>query len=122
MDGVEDDDIVDVGVEEADGDPVPVPVNVGVADSLAVDVIDALPESEPVLDALAPAVNDDVGDLVMDRERDCVDDGVPLGVGEAEPVPDDVGVTLSESVGEAEEVPEILGVADALAPSVKEAV
>ena len=43
---------------------------------LSLIVVDAVPESDPVEDGLAPAVNDDVGVRVQDRERLCVDDGV----------------------------------------------
>jgi hypothetical protein len=62
-DGVVDEDIVDVGVFDADGDPVPLPETVAEGVALDVDDADALPESEPVFEALAPTVKEEVGVL-----------------------------------------------------------
>ena len=109
-------------VEEAEGELVLVPDTVAVGVALNDDVSDALPESEPVFDGLAPCVNEEVGVLVTERERDAVDEAVSLGVLVGDAVPVDVGVTLLESVEEVELVLESLDVADALEPMVKEAV
>jgi len=42
---------------------------------------------EPVIEALAPAVSDDVGERDWERESDSVDDGVIVGVAVDDPVP-----------------------------------
>ena len=88
---------------------------VGVA--LALSVVDAVPESEPVVEALAPRVSDPVG--VCDNDRDRLN--VELGVTEGVAVPDGlevaVAVTLEEAALDELGVPELLDVTDALAPN-----
>jgi hypothetical protein len=109
-------------VEDAEGEPVPVPDGDAVGVPLDDDVSDALPESEPVFEGLAPFVNEDVGDLEAEGERDAVDEVVLLEVLVGDAVPVTVGVTLLERVDEVEPVSELLGDSDALAPMVTEAV
>ena len=60
----------EVGVAETDAPGVPDPVLVIliVAVLLILKVVEAVPESEPVLEELAPCVKDDVG--VRDNERE----------------------------------------------------
>ena len=101
-------------------EPVLVLVAVGVPVAVAVAVSHAVPEFDPVFELLAPAVSDDVGVSLVERERLGVVDGVVAGV------PDPVGVTLLVGVPVASAVTVVLGVAafepedEALAPIVRD--
>ena len=83
-------------------------------------MVEPVPESEPVFDALAPVVTDAVGEHEMDREKLSVE----LGVKDAEPVPELVGVLVGVSLPVLLvvilDVSEILDVPLALAPVVEE--
>ena len=91
-----------LGVCDAVGDavlvPVPVIELVAVTDSLAVGVVESVPESLPVNDGPAPLVTDAVGECEIDLERLCVEVGVIDDVPEPVMVPLVVGVTLIETV------------------------
>ena len=120
------DDGVSLPVEDCDGvdaavlELVPVPEMVGDGVILAVTVVDAVQESDPVEDGLAPEVNDEVGVFENDLERLNVDDGVYGGV----PLDEGVIVTVGDALNDKElvvlDVPVLLDVKDALAPSESE--
>lgn len=114
---------VAVGVPELElvGVSVLVPLSVGVAELVGVEerdsVVEPVPESVPVFDALAPYVSDAVGEDEIDGGSVAVELGVSedVGVAELEGVP--VGVTLPVALGVTLEVSETDGVSLALAPS-----
>ena len=85
-------------------------------------MVEPVPESEPVFDALAPVVTDAVGVRDKDRERLIVELDVVDGV----PVPEFVGVLVGDPLAVMLavilDVSEILGVTLALAPNVTEGV
>jgi hypothetical protein len=91
-----------------------------VDDSVA--VVEPVPESEPVLDELAPVVTDAVGERDTDRERLVVELGEIDDVAVFELVDVLVDVPLPEVLGETLELSEILAVALALAPNVTDGV
>ena len=88
----------------------------------SVAVVEPVPESEPVLDGLAPAVNDAVGERETERERLVVELGVNDDVPVCELVGVPVHVPLPVVLDETLELSEILAVALALAPNVTEGV
>ena len=96
---------VAVGVPELElvGVSVLVPLSVGVAELVGVEerdsVVEPVPESVPVFDALAPNVSDEVGVHESDGGSVAVELGVSedVGVAELEGVP--VGVTLPVALG-----------------------
>ncbi len=98
--------------------PVPVIELVVVADSLAVEVEESVPESLPVNDGPAPFVTDAVGEREIERDKlfvvegDVLDVGVPVAV----PLPVDVPLVLIVEDIEIESVP--LCALDRLAPRV----
>lgn len=98
------------------------PELVAEAVGVAVGEPETLLESEPVLEGLAPAVRDEVGVFVKDRDKDGVDEEELLGVGVGDPVPVEVGDTLAVRVDVIESLPELLGVNEALAPIERDAV
>ena len=75
---------------------VPVCVSVALVEGVALPlrVVDAVPESEPVLDGLAPLVKEAVGVLENDPERLRVELGVGDGVSVLDAVALAVGVPL----------------------------
>ena len=81
-----------------------------------------MPESEPVVDELAPVVTDAVGERDTDRERLVVELGEIDDVAVFELVDVLVDVPLPEVLGETLELSEILAVALALAPNVTDGV
>ena len=114
--------VVELGVIE----DVPVPDSVEVKELVGVDdrviVVELVPESEPVLDELAPAVTDAVGEEDADRERLGVELGVIDDVAVFELVGVLVGVPLPVALGETLELSETLPVTLALAPKVTDGV
>ena len=66
----------ELGVDAAVRVPVPVLEDVGVCDRLSVLEDESLPELLPVFEGLAPFVNEAVGVREIERESDCVLDGV----------------------------------------------
>jgi hypothetical protein len=102
--------------------PEIVPVAVFVAVTLALVVVEPVPESEPVLDGLAPFVTLEVGVREFDELNDVVDDGemeaVPVIVG----VPEIVAVSLEVRVAVSLAVAESEPVCEELAPVVTDAV
>jgi hypothetical protein len=124
--GVRDTDRERLVVELGVIDDVPVPDSVEVTELVGVDdrviVVEPVPESEPVLDELAPAVTEAVGEEDADRERLAVELGVIDDVAVFELVGVLVGVPLPEALDETLELSEILEVILALAPNVTEGV
>ena len=124
--GVRDTDRERLDVELGVIDGVPVPDSVDVTELVGVDdrviVVEPVPESEPVLDELAPAVTEAVGEEDADRERLTVELGVIDDVAVLELVGVLVGVPLPVALGDTLELSEILGVILALAPNVTEGV
>ncbi len=124
--GVRDTDRERLDVELGVIDGVPVPDSVDVTELVGVDdrviVVEPVPESEPVLDELAPVVTDAVGEGDRDRERLDVELGVVDDVAVFELVGVPVVVPLLETLADILGVSEILGVALALAPNVTEGV
>jgi hypothetical protein len=111
-----------VGVRESDAVPDPVGVTVPVGVDVSVIVVEPVPLSEPVLDELAPAVTDAVGERDTDRERLVVELGVIDDVAVFELVGVLVGVPLPVALGDTLELSEMLEVMLALAPRVTEGV
>ena len=124
--GVRDTDRERLVVELGVIDDVPVPDSVEVTELVGVDdrviVVEPVPESEPVLDELAPVVTDAVGEGDRDRERLDVELGVVDDVAVFELVGVPVVVPLLETLAEILGVSEILDVTLALAPNVTEGV
>ncbi len=109
-------------VRAAVGVPDRVIVALGVGVALALIVEEAVPESEPVFEGLAPLVRDADGEWERDADSDSVELGVGCGVCELEGVSlavwDPLGVPVHVVLG----VPGGVGVFDALSPVDRDAV
>ncbi len=103
---------------------VPVCVSVALVEGVALPlrVVDAVPESEPVLDGLAPLVKEAVGVLENDLERLCVELGVLGGVDELDGVALAVGELLPVGALVSLDENELLGVIDGLESADNDAV
>ena len=98
-----------VGVSDGVAVPVPVAEVVGVPLPVALAVTLPLREIDPVLDGLAPAVSDEVGDTLVVVLAVRVEEGVGAAVSEPDcvgeavgapvPVCEAVGVALSDTLG-----------------------